>query len=281
MPAKLEDVEEPLNILYYGEGGTGKTSHLAHMADAGKILVINAESGLKARALKQLGVKTANIEIYPEPGEPVTFEGLEATWKHLYEQLNKSPKAYVGCYWDSLTEIYSVLLDAARADAYQRSLRGVKPRESEFFTDRADYGVMTEQVRKLVRKYRDLPIHFGASALERREQDDDGEVTYYPSVNPALQKDLYLWFDVVCHTTLKIDEDKETKTVTEQFRGAFRPVGKYRAKDRFKATPVELIDPTFDRVLAYVEGALTLESDPVIKKARANKANKQTRKPNA
>ena len=276
MPAKLEDGEEPLNILYYGEGGTGKTTHLAHMADGGKIIVVNAESGLKARALKACGVKTANIEIYPDPGEPVTFEGLEGLWKHLYEQLDKNPKAYYGAYWDSITEIYSVLLDAVRMDAYERSQRGTKPRETEFFTDRADYGVMTEQVRKLVRKFRDLPIHFGASALERREQDDDGEVLYFPSVNPALQKDLYLWFDIVCHTSMKVLVDEETKESTEQFRGAFRPVGKYRAKDRFKATPIELIDPTFDRVLKYVEGDLTLDSDPIIKAARAAKNKPKT-----
>ena len=159
MPSKLEDVAEPLRILYYGEGGTGKTTHLSHMASGGKVVAANAENGLKARALKACGVKTANIEVWPEAAEAVTFEGLEKLWMELYEELNKNPKAYVGCFWDSLTEIYSVLLDAARVEAYERSQRGTKPRDSEFFTDRADYGVMTEQVRKLSRKYRDLPIH--------------------------------------------------------------------------------------------------------------------------
>jgi KaiC/GvpD/RAD55 family RecA-like ATPase len=269
MAHQLEDVDEPLRILLYGEGGTGKTTHLCHMADLGKILVINAEAGVKARALRACGVNTKNIEVFPSADETISFDSLEAEWKRVYEAVSKKPNAYVGVVWDSLTEIYSVLLDQARADAYKRSQRGVKPRESEFFTDRSDYGVMAEQFRKLIRKFRDLPCHLGASALERREVDEnDGEVKYLPSVTPALQKDLYLWFDIIGHTTVKIDEESKE----EQYRSAFRPVSKYSGKDRFKATPIELVEPTFTRVLKYVDGSLTLENDPVIKAAKAAKA---------
>ena len=271
MSHMLEDAEEPLRLLFFGEGGSGKTTHLAHLADLGKVLIINAEAGVKATALKKCGVNTKNIEVFPSPDETISFESLEEEWKRVYDALNKNPKAYVGVVWDSLTEIYSVLLDQARADAYAKSQKGLKPRESEFFTDRSDYGVMAEQFRKLIRKYRDLPCHFGASALERREVDEnDGEVKYSPSVTPALQKDLYLWFDIIGHTTTRIDEE----TKEEQFRASFRRVGKYAGKDRFKATPVELIEPTFTRVLKYVDGSLTLEKDPVIKAARANKQTK-------
>jgi hypothetical protein len=276
MGQQLEEIDEPLNILYYGEGGSAKTTNLCRMANLGKILVISAESGVKARALKACGVNIKNIEIYPGEGAEITYEGIEAEYHRIAEALQKKSGAYVGVVWDSLTEIYSVLLDQVVADAYKRSLRGQKPRESEFFIDRSDYGVMTEQVRKLIRKYRDLPCHFGACALERREVDEnDGAVAYRPSVTPALQKDLYLWFDVVCHTTVEINPD----TKEEQYRGSFRPIGKYRAKDRYKATPSELIEPTFDRVFGYVEGSLTLDNDPVIKKARAQKTTKG--KPNA
>lgn len=272
MATKLTSIEEPLNVLYYGDGGTGKTTHIAHMADLGKVLLINAESGVKARALQRCGVDVSNIEIFPEPGERLTYKTLEAEWLRLREELHKDPGAYVGTGWDSLTEIYKILLDdAVKAGAAADERRG-KPRE-EGFIDRSDYGVMSEQVRGLVRKFRDLPCHFCASALERRDIDDDGTVVYRPAVTPGLQTDMYGWFDLVCHTQVV------NVGPHEQYRGLFRPAGKFRGKDRYKVMPRELVNPTFDRVLDYVEESLSLEKDPVMKAAQqqVNEQKKETK----
>jgi hypothetical protein len=131
-----------------------------------------------------------------------------------------------------------------------------------FFIAREDYGVMTEQVRALVRKYRDLPCHFGVSALARREQDDDASVTYQPAITPALQNDLIGWVDVVCWTSVAAVGG------VEEFRGLFAPHGKYRGKDRLGAVPKWLVDPTFERVLGYVERKLESKSDAVMVAAR-------------
>ncbi len=267
----LVDQSEFLNILYYGDGGTGKSTDLCHMADIGKIVVVNAEAGIKVRALRKCGVKVDNIEIWPEPGDPVTFKSLEAEWSRIREALHENPDSYVGFVWDSLSEVYKKLLDDVVAQGYERSLNTHKPRESEFFIDRSDYGIMTEQVRQLIRKCRDLPCHFGTCALERRDIDEsDGSVVYRPAVTPALINDLYLWFDVVCHTEVLEDDDEE-----DEFRGLFRASGKYRGKDRFHVLPRRLVTPSFDRVLSYVEEELTVSTDPVMKAAKAKQAEKK------
>jgi len=254
MAQALTAMTEPLNVLYYGDGGTGKTTHLAHMADLGKVCIVNAESGVKRRALERSGVNVDNIEVFPEPGEKLTYESMEAEWLRIREALDKDPSAYVGWIWDSLTEIYKVLLDDVRTVGQAWMDKTGKKRDS-----REDYGEMGDQVRKLIRRGRDLPCHFGACALERRDVDEsDGTVAYRPSITPALMTDLYGWFDLVCHTSVIEVGD------TEQYRGLFKPLGKFRGKDRYKVMPRQLVDPTFDRVLAYVEESLTAESDPVM-----------------
>lgn len=262
MPQPLAEMQEPVNALWYGEGGTGKTTALAGMAHLGKILVINAESGVKAKPLKQLGIPIENIEIYPGPGEVIDFDGLEAQWLRLRELLNKEPGAYAGVVWDSITEIHKTLLDVAVAKAVAKADRLGKERDAHFVA-LEDYGTMTEQVRALVRKFRDLPCHFGMSALARREQDDDGKVTYQPSVTPKLQADLIGWVDVVCVTSMVYVDGEE------EYRGLFRPEGKFRGKDRFKSLPKHLVTPSFDRVVQYVNDELTLDKDPVMKQAKA------------
>jgi hypothetical protein len=258
----LTDVVDPLNLLYFGDGGTGKTTHLCHMADRGKILVVNAESGVKRRALERCGVDVANIEVWPEKGEKITYAGLEAEWLRIREALNKDEDAYVGMVWDSITEIYKILLDDVIEAGAATVARTGKARDP-----RADYGEMSDQVRRLVRKCRDLPCHFGASALTRRDVDDDGAVVYRPAITPALQTDLYGWFDIVVYTTL-VDVENEDGQDTEQYRGLSRPAGKFRGKDRYKILPKALVDPTFDRILSYVEEDLDANNDPIMQRAR-------------
>lgn len=256
----LAGIKEPLSVLYYGDGGTGKTTHLAHMADLGPVFAVNAEQGLKKRALERCGVDTSNIEVWPEPGEPITYAGLEAEWKRLLVALNKDPDSYVGFFWDSLTEIHKALLDDVVAKATAKAVRLGKDRD-EFFIALEDYGVMTEQVRQLIRKCRDLPCHFGATALERRDVDkNDGRVAYRPAVTPALINDLYGWFDVIVHTT--VEEYGE-----DQYCGLTKPAGKFRGKDRYKVLPKTLVDPTFDRILLYVDEEMEVSTDPVMKHA--------------
>lgn len=261
MAQPLTDAREPINVLYYGDGGTGKTTALASMANLGPTLIINAESGVKARPLARQGVDISNIEVFPAPGEEISFDSLEAEWLRIREALNKDPDAYAGVVWDSITEIYKALLDKVVAGAVVKADRAGRERD-RFFIDRADYGVMTEQVRSLVRKYRDLPCHFGVSALARREQDDDGSVTYQPAITPALQNDLVGWVDTVCVTSVALVGQEE------EYRGLFRPHNKYRGKDRLGALPKWLVDPSFDRIHQYVEGELEAGTDEVMAAAR-------------
>lgn len=277
----LADVTDPVNALYYGPGGTGKTTALAAMANLGRVLFINAESGIKARPLRNLGIKIENIELFPRPGESLDFDVLEDRFWQIKSDLQDDPDSWAGTVWDSLSEIYKLLLDQIVEYQVEKSERTGKSRLRDadpgdlidrFFIDRSDYGVMTEQVRLLVRRFRDLPCHFGISALERREQDDDGMVVYQPAVNPALQNDVFGYMDIVLHT------ESGVVAGVEEYRGTARAHGKYRGKDRFGALPRMLVTPWFDRIVSYVEDELDVRSDPIMVDAQQRREEVKKRR---
>jgi hypothetical protein len=270
VPAALTDESEPVNTLWYGDGGSGKTTDLAAMAieakkAKSKIWIANAESGVKAKALKERGFPLDVIEIFPDPNdedEQLTYDGMEAEWKRIREALHADPNAYYGVGWDSITEIQQTMKDLEMVrGAMKANRRGVE--RDPFTVDQDNWRTINEQCRSLIRKFRDLPCHFTATALQRREQDNDGAVVYMPAVTPGLQNDLIGWFDVVCHTETIIVGGEEV------FMGLLRNRGKYRGKDRFSMTPRQLVNPTHPRIAAYIDGDLTVETDDEMQDLKA------------
>lgn len=258
---EFEDQREFINALYCGNGGTGKTTSALTMANTGQVLVISSESGLKKRALQRRGIDTSRIMVYPRAGDVITYRGIENAFWRIKADLMRDPESWAGTVWDSVTEIVKQLTKQVSNAAYDKGARMAERKGEEFerdpfFIARDDYGVMTQQVRDLVRMYRDLPCHFVVTSTLRREKDDDGEVVYVPDVTPALQSDLYAWMDVVCITQVT-DVGGE-----DEYSGLFRPVGKYLGKDRFGALPRRMINPTFERLQAYVDEELDSENDP-------------------
>jgi hypothetical protein len=163
---------------------------------------------------------------------------------------------------DSGTEVYHALLESLvlrRVDKAERLRAGGKTvadvMADRFFIDRDDYGVMSEQVRFLIRRFRDLPCHFGMAFLERRDVDSsDGTVRVGPSVTPGLQSDVVGWHDIVGRCTYN--------QYADVYIGTFKPEGVRQGKDRYGVLPRRMVDPTFDRLVGYVEGEITADSDP-------------------
>ena len=261
-PVRLSDEREFANVLYYGDGGTGKTTDLASLARLGRVLYVDAEAGLKSKPLKRLGIPIDNIERLPLNTD--AFEVMEQAFLSMKDDLDTDPNSWVGMVIDSMTEAYHALLDGlvssrvTKAERLIRTGRNVSEiMANRFFVDRDDYGTMSEQVRFLLRRFRDLPCHFGTAFLERRDQDErTREVKIGPSITPGLQADVIGWHDVVCRTSFDQDLGDEGLYV-----GVFRPEGVRQGKDRFGVLPRRLIDPTFDRIVAYINEELTEADD--------------------
>lgn len=260
----IDDTEDFTNTLLYGREGSGKTSDLARIANAashlpagkGMVLIINAEGGLKKKALKKRGIDTERIVIWPDPKkhQRVTHKALDQIHNRVKSDLTRDPDSWFAVGFDSASEIHIAILDSVqrkRVEAVQN--RGADVDEDH--VDISDYGTMSKLFRDVLRKFRDLPCHFVVTALERRDVDKDtGKPQYGPAVTPGLQTDLlgYVDFVLMCKAE---DEDGP-------FRALTRANSRFRAKDRFDVLPKVLVDPTMDRILKYVSGDLEPETDP-------------------
>lgn len=253
----LDETEDKLNVLYYGREGSGKTSHALDMAHLGRVLVINVEGGLKKQALRKRGIPTDRVMVWPAPGERVTFEAFLELHERVRSDLDRDPDSWAGVVIDSGTELATIFRENAtqtRRDDLDR--RGVSYDPN--FIDRSDYGVQTDQAQRILRKFRDLPCHFVVTALER--VDDETGVAG-PAMNPALAQAVLGYVDFVLFAKATMSNAESSEEIETEFRAATRPGSKWRAKDRFDVTPRVLAEPTFTRLLGYVEGDLTEDVD--------------------
>lgn len=262
----LEDEDEYVNALWWGDGGTGKTTDLAYFAHLGTTIFIPVEPGLKKGPLQRLGVPLENLKI----AKGFTYDDLDQLFWTIKGKLEDDPGCIKAVALDSGTKLHKMWLAEEVAKGVRKSeAKGIA--RDEFDSYQEDWGTMTEQIRKVVNQFVDLPCHFGMSALERRDVDNDGAVKYGPAVNPALQTDLFGMVDVVCRTY--VEELRGWSDDGDLYLGSFRNVGKYRAKDRFKVMPKKMPNPTADRVVAYVQGKMDKHNDPDIGRLREMRAN--------
>lgn len=256
----LDDLDDHVRVCWYGDPGTWKTSNAAALAKRGRIVWVRADPGLKRRPLLKRGIPLENIEVFS--ADAISYEGLSRLQQRMFLELQSAPDAWYGVVWDSITEIYRILIaQMGEANALAADRKGMVRSATKFETD--DYQEMNTQIGALIRDFCKLPCHFGVTALPRRDIDkEDGSVKYGPSVAPKLQDHLYAAMDVICYTSVTDVNGQPWG------RGRFA-AGKYVSKDRFAVMPTYLPIPTFDRILDYVTETITEENDPIYTQLRA------------
>lgn len=264
----LADENDPLRVAWYGPPGSAKTTNLLDIAKTGKIYVIDADAGMKKRALADFGIPAENIEPYRD----IRYSSLDGLYWDIKGELDDDPDHCVALGVDTSTEMVQRLLglivdEKQGAKIAKLEARGEDASEVDpFFRDRDYYGTLTEQFRRLMRGWKDLGIHLGITAHVRRDTDEDtGRTQYGPDVNPAIQNNLLGSMDVVvrCRVDGVWPEGYSVAGDTDMdvIVGDCREMNNYFAKDRFHKTPRKLVNPTFSRILAYIEGELTKDKD--------------------
>lgn len=258
----LADVDEKLTMLIYGQEGSAKSTEALGLSRLGKIVVIDAEGGLKPTPLKNQGIVLENVEVWPSPEQSpnhITFDTIEQeVFIPMKIALEADPNAYIGIVIDSFSELYQRLTQKAAAESRLADRAKGKTR-GDFDTQLGDYGVSTSMMRQILRRFRDLNIHLVITALERRDVDENTSVvTYGPAVGPATATDTMGLVDVV------VWAQYEELGVNSKpfFTGTTRPREMHRAKDRFNVLPVRMIEPSADRILGYLSGSITKSKDP-------------------
>ncbi len=271
----LDEVEEFLKALYFGTEGTGKTTAAAFMANLpgdGDVIVINAEAGFKKRPLKALGVRTERLKVWNPPGDGVmTYEKLERLYFRTAARLREDPACVTGVIMDSGTEIANKILEAASKTMYEREQRNTRKadedkRYSAEITQIEDYGLLTTQMRKLIRKFRDLPCHFAMTALETEAQGE-GEYSHAkkqagPEFTPKLRTSILGYVDVALRLKSETLETGDTEQET-LITARTKPSALVRAKDRDGILPRDMPEPRFDRLVEYLNGETVHADDEV------------------
>lgn len=242
---ELEDEVEYTKALFYGREGTGKTTAAAKAAESGRVLFINSEGGLKRTALRNQGVDVSKLAVWPPEGTEITARTLETLHEQILSDLHDEPGSWYAVVIDSLTEVHHLLRENATAERVRKSRTELDPD----FVDRDDYGKMTAQLRKLIRRFRDLPCHVVLIALEK---DDEERNEIRPSLTPALNTDVLGYMDIVVRFG----------SPDGSFRGRLKGTDRIRAKDRFGVLPEVLAEPSFARLQGVLSGELDLSSDP-------------------
>jgi hypothetical protein len=107
----LQDQSTRVSCLWYGREGAHKTTNLLRASQLGRVLVINAEAGIKRQALIRQGVLVENVELWPPSPDMLTFTAFEELHGQILQALEQDPAAYVAVGFDSQTEIANRLLD--------------------------------------------------------------------------------------------------------------------------------------------------------------------------
>jgi hypothetical protein len=263
----LDEETQYYRVLWYADPGGGKTTNIAQAAKFGKVIYIDAENGLKGKALKAHGIPLANIEPYRD----VTYEGLMKLYHEVMLRFADGEEVFA-IAWDTTTKTNAQFLeDIATAEAGNTTKNGHVRTEFDQFLE--DYGTSGSQMRRFLRRLHDLPCHVLLGAHQRRDQDDDtGQVTVGPAVPPAVATDINGYMDLIIHCRTEEFADDLDLTDGIEFSGLTRKVGRYTAKDRFGLTPKNMVDPGFHRVLRYLDDGMNKADDPLQRAARARRS---------
>jgi hypothetical protein len=266
MATKEKTTSEPLRVLYYGDYKTHKTTDAAHMAKLGPVAFIAAEAGLKRNALLKTGLTASEFDRI-KPFEWSSYREVE----QLFFGLKATNKPPVGLVWDSSSISQQWVMDEIGDDKVaKRKAKGITDAEP-FPYNQDDWTRGNERMRKLIRRFTTLPMHLAITALMRFEEEDaqGNDINkYVPAVTPGVQSALGGYVDMVIYCRV-VEVGGEL-----EYQGVCHPNEFWSAGDRLHVLPRILLNPTFDRLLAYAEGRLTVETDPVMQAARNRRAGK-------
>ena len=115
-----------------------------------------------------------------------------------------------------------------------------------------DYGTNTNQMRKLVRAFRDLPMNVIFTALDKEVKDEmTGEIITKPALTDKLAEDVYSYVDIVgyYYTRENKDDPEKLDRILQ-----VQPFKNRTAKDRSGRLGNGILNPTFKRIMGLITG---------------------------
>lgn len=179
-----------LNLMIYGDSGSGKTllaGTAAFVKELSPVLFVDVEGG--TLTLSHFG-EDADIDV-------VRVE----EWRHMqkvYDELYAGKHPYKTVVIDSLTEMQKLAMSSVLGSGQTIDAVGNIP---EF----KDWNINTEQMRRLVRAFRDLKMNSIFTCLSMEQQDPRREsvVIKKPALTKKLANEIPAFFDVLFYLWVK------------------------------------------------------------------------------
>lgn len=224
----VQDALTYINSLWYGAPGAGKTV-LAGSADAvpdmRPVLLIDVEGGTLSLRNTYPHVDVVRVQ---------TWDDMQ----RVYDALYNGQHDYRTVVLDSLTEIQKFSMYNIMHDLIRR-----EPDRDPDVPGMREWGKNIEQIRRLVRAFRDLPMHTIFTALVAIDKDaKTGVMQSRPSLSGKLSAEVAGFVDIVGFLYTKV-HDGELKRLL-LMSGTDRQI----AKDRSGVMPEILEDPSMEKI---------------------------------
>lgn len=220
--ASVGDVPPLINLMVYGDPGVGKTV-LGGSASAvealAPVLFVDVEGGTLSLRERFPDVKVVRVKSFNDLGQ-------------VHAELKKPSNPFRTVVLDSITEIQKF----GMYEIMRRAIDNDPDRDPDL-PGIGEWGKNTEQIRRLIRAFRDLPVNTIFLALAQTNTDKRNNTLTKPALSAKLSNEVAGFLDIVCYMY--------KKTVDDEVKRVLLTAGtdEFIAKDRTDRLPPILEAP--------------------------------------
>jgi hypothetical protein len=203
---KIEQVADRtpwFNMLVYGNSGVGKTllcGSAQAVPEMNPVLFVDVEGGTLTLRTQYSDVEVVRVN---------SFKDIQRVYSELYD----GKSGYKTVVLDSLTEMQKFSMYGIMEDLQARTLGSDKEFDPDIPGIR-EWGKNTEQIRKMVRAFRDLPLNVLFTALEMTDRDPKtGKVTVKPSLSGKLSNEVAGFVDQVFYLYIQVVDEENQRLI--------------------------------------------------------------------
>lgn len=235
------ELPDLINMMVYGDPGVGKTVFAGSASSVealSPVLYIDVEGGTLSLRERYPNVDVVRITNFDQLGE-------------LFGELRSGRTPYKTVVLDSITEIqkfgmYAVMKRAIEKDGDRDpDLPGI-----------GEWGKNTEQMRRLIRAFRDLPMNTIFIALAATDVDKRSNKLFKPSLSAKLSNEVAGFLDIVVFMYKKGDDNGDQHRLLLTLG-----TDTHIAKDRTDRLPPTLEEPDMKTVYDILFANQTKDSN--------------------
>lgn len=224
---------EFFNLMIYGESSTGKTTlagSCIEVPEMRPVIFLDIEGGTISLRDRYPEVEKVRID---------SWDDLVSVYMEL-----KNGSMYKTVVLDSVTELEEFGMEEIMLRAVNKAASEGEERDPDL-PGIGEHGKSSQRMRKVIRRFRDLPMNTIFTALERVDVDKRGRRTIKPRLSPKLASQVSGFLDVVLYMYKKEIEEEIKRVVLSD------ATDEVIAKDRTNRIPQTIIDPTMSEIYDY------------------------------